>query len=60
MHGAFLRYRFGQKDQELKSRLWAPVSILDSKTFPAGIIGSAEAQVKLNMNEWVCTDMNVC
>ncbi len=28
--------------------------------FPAGIIDSAEAQMKLNLNEWVCTDMNVC
>ncbi len=27
---------------------------------PAGIIDSAEAQMKLNLNEWVCTDMNVC
>ena len=27
--------------------------------FPAGIIDSAEAQMKLNLNEWVCTDMNV-
>ncbi len=27
---------------------------------PAGIIDSAEAQMKLNLNEWVCMDMNVC
>ncbi len=24
------------------------------------IIDSAEAQMKLNLNEWICTDMNVC
>ncbi len=27
---------------------------------PAGIIDSAEAQMKLSLNGWVCTDMNVC
>ena len=27
---------------------------------PAGVIDSAEAQMKLNLNELVCTDMNVC
>ncbi len=26
---------------------------------PAGIIDSADFQMKLNLNEWVCTDMNV-
>ena len=26
---------------------------------PAGIIDSGEAQMKLNLNEWECTDMNV-
>ncbi len=30
------------------------------KHFPAGIIASAEAQLSLNLNEWVCTDMNIC
>ena len=29
-------------------------------TYHAGIIDSAEAQMKLNLNECVCTDMNVC
>ena len=27
---------------------------------PAGIIGSAEAQVNGNLNEWVRTNMNQC
>ena len=27
---------------------------------PAGIIDSAEAQMKGNLNDWVCTDVNKC
>ncbi len=37
---------------------WKLVNFFDAD--PAGIIDSAEAQMKLNLNEWVRTDMNVC
>ncbi len=34
--------------------------VTENDDIPAGIIDSAEAQMKLNLNEWVCMDMNVC
>ncbi len=40
---------------------WAHVMLFKvAANIPAGIIGSAEAQVNGNLNEWVRTDMNEC
>ncbi len=48
-----------QSFPKLQSNVFKSVPLI-LITIPAGIIDSAEAQVKLNLNEWVCTDMNVC
>ncbi len=44
----------------LSRKLYTLIRMAPRHPYPAGIIDLAEAQMKLNLNEWVCTDMNVC
>ena len=37
-----------------------PACMVHAHKYPTGILDSAEAQVKGNLNEWVCMDMNEC